>query len=311
MTMTDPLSNVIFQDAAKAREWLEGLLWIGGRSCGYCGSLEASSPITTRPGYYQCNACRKQFTVMVGTVFERSHIPLNKWLQAAFILSASKKGMSANQMGRMLAITYKSAWFMCHRLREAMKVGNLPPLGGEGMGIEADETYIGNKVAHTKARSTHHKHAVYSLVEQGGKVRSFHVEHVTAAKLDEITRANVSLESTFNTDEALRYVKLGRKFKGGHQVVNHGKGDYGLGTHTTNSVEGFFSIFKRGMKGVYQHCDEKHLHRYLAEFDFRYSNRAKLGVNDTERATEALKGIVGKRLTYRRTDKQPDGPSLG
>jgi ISXO2-like transposase domain len=247
---------------------------------------------------------------MVGTVFERSHIPLNKWLQAAFILSASKKGMSAHQMGRMLGISYKSAWFMCHRLREAMKADPSDPMGGFGKHIEADETYIGTKRGHQKAKSTHHKRAVYSLVERGGAVRSFHVRHVTAARLNEITKANASLESTLNTDEALRYVKMGKGFKGGHQVVNHSKGQYGLGDHTTNSVEGFFSIFKRGMKGVYQHCSEEHLHRYLAEFDFRYSHRAKLDINDSERATEALKGIVGKRLTYRRTDK-PEARSLG
>ena len=297
--MTDPLNNKIFQDAPKAREWLEGLLWAGGRSCGYCGTLEASSPIKGRPGYYQCKACRKQFTITVGTVFERSHIPLNKWLLAAFILSASKKGMSAHQMSRMLGITYKSTWFMCHRLREAMKAGNLPPLGGEGQHIEADETYIGKKHGVEMKRSVHHKHAVFTLVERNGKARSFHVDRVTAKKLDEITRNNVSLESTLNTDEALRYRKMGKAFAK-HQVVEHGKGQYGLGDHTTNTVEGFFSIFKRGMKGVYQHCSEEHLHRYLAEFDFRYSNRAKLDVSDTERATKMLQGIVGKRLTYRR-----------
>jgi transposase-like protein len=300
----NPLNNAIFQDATKAREWLESLLWAGGRSCGYCGTLEASSPIKGRDGYYQCKACRKQFTVMVGTVFERSHIPLNKWLQAAFILSASKKGMSAHQMHRMLGVTYKSTWFMCHRLREAMKDTGTEPMGGLGKHIEADETYIGRKRGREVKTSTHHKHAVYSLVERGGKARSFHVDHVTAAKLDTITKGSVSLESTLNTDEALRYVKMGKAFSGGHQVVNHGKGQYGLGDHTTNSVEGFFSIFKRGMKGVYQHCGEQHLHRYLAEFDFRYSNRAKLGVSDSERTTTALKGIVGKRLTYRRINER-------
>ena len=309
--MADPLNNKIFQDATKAREWLEDLLWAGGRSCGYCGTLEASTPLKGREGFYQCKACRKQFTVMVGTVFERSHIPLNKWLMAGFLLCASKKGISAHQIHRMLGITYKSAWFMCHRLREAMAAGNLPPLGGKGQTIEADETYIGNKEGVKKARSTHHKHAVYSLVERGGKARSFHVDRVTAVKLDEITRANVSLESTLNTDEALRYVKMGKAFAGGHGVVNHSESEYAHGDTTTNSVEGFFSIFKRGMKGVYQHCSEQHLHRYLSEFDFRYSNRAKLGVNDGERATEAFKGIVGKRLTYRRTDKFPEIPSLG
>ncbi len=170
------------------------------------------------------------------------------------MLTSSKKGMSAHQLHRLLGITYKSAWFMCHRIREGMKDTSAEPMVGAGQHIEADETYIGNKVGVKKARSTHHKHAVFSLVERGGRVRSFHVDKVTARELDKITKANVSLESTLNTDEALRYVRMGKDFAG-HQVVNHGKGHYGLGDHTTNSVEGFFSIFKRGMKGVYQHCD--------------------------------------------------------
>lgn len=205
MSKTNPLNNAIFQDAAKARSWLEGLLWSGGRACGYCGTLEASSPIKGRDGYYQCKSCRKQFTVMVGTVFERSHIPLNKWLQAAFILSASKKGMSAHQMSRMLGITYKSTWFMCHRLREAMKIGNLPPLGGEGVKIEMDETYIGHKKNHTKARGVGHKMAVVTLVERGGAARSFHVDRATAPQFDAIAKKHAKLESHLNTDEAIRY----------------------------------------------------------------------------------------------------------
>jgi transposase-like protein len=308
--MANPLNNKIFQDATKARQWLEGLLWAKGRSCGYCGSLEASTPLKSREGYYQCNACRKQFTVMVGTVFERSHIPVNKWLQAAFILSASKKGMSAHQMHRMLGITYKSTWFMCHRLRVAMKAGNLPPMGGEGKPVEMDETYIGHKKGHTPSRGGAHKMIVVSLVERGVQARSFHVDRASGPKLAEIAKGNASLESTFNTDEAIRYRSLGKEFAR-HDIVNHGQGEYAHGDKTTNSVEGFFSIFKRGMKGVYQHCDERHLHRYLAEFDFRYTYRAKLGVNDSERATEALKGIVGKRLTYRRINERPQETDLG
>ena len=304
-----------FTDAAAAREALEAVRWPNGPVCPHCGSVDEQvtkmADGAHRKGLYNCKGCRKQFSVTVGTVYERSHIPLNKWLLATHLMASSKKGMSAHQLHRSLGITYKSAWFMAHRIREAMKDTSTEPMGGEGQHIEADETYIGNKPGVKKARSTHHKHAVYTLVERNGRARSFHVDKVTAAKLDEITRNNVSLESTLNTDEALRYVKMCKGFKGGHQVVNHGKGDYGQGEHTTNTVEGYFSIFKRGMKGVYQHCDERHLHRYLAEFDFRYSNRAKLGVTDRERADKALKGIEGKRLTYRQTNERTATPSLG
>lgn len=293
----NPLNNAIFQDATKARAWLESLLWAGGRSCGYCGTLEASSPLKGRDGYYQCKACRKQFTVMVGTVFERSHIPLNKWLQAAFILSASKKGMSAHQMGRMLGITYKSTWFMCHRLREAMKAGNLPPLGGEGMVVEVDETYIGLKKDKVKRRGTGHKHAVLTLVSRKGEARSFHVDNTSAKDVMPILRKNIAAETKIMTDEAGQYRFLNRDMPNSHEVVRHTADEYVHGDVHTNTVEGFYSIFKHGMKGVYQHCDERHLHRYLAEFDFRYSNRTALGVDDSERATNMLKGISGKRLT--------------
>ncbi len=304
-----------FTDANAARQALEAVRWPNGPVCPHCGSVDDNvtkmEGKAHRPGLYHCKGCKGQFSVTVGTVYERSHIPLNKWLLATHLLAAGKKGTSAHQLHRMLGITYKSAWFMAHRIREAMKDTSTEPMGGKGQHIEADETYIGNKPGVKKARSTHHKHAVFTLVERSGKARSFHVDKVTAKKLAEITRNNVSLESTLNTDEALRYVKMGKGFKGGHQVVNHSKGQYGLGDHTTNSVEGFYSIFKRGMKGVYQHCSEAHLQRYLAEFDFRYSNRATLGVSDKERATKALKGIEGKRLTYRRINERTATPSLG
>lgn len=308
------LTNPIFTDATKAREYLEAQRWPNGPVCPHCGSVDENvvklAGKSTRPGLYACKGCRGHFSVTVGTVYERSHIPLNKWLLATHLLCSSKKGISSHQLHRMLGITYKSAWFMTHRIREAMNDAGSEPMGGVGKKVEADETYIGNKHGVKKARSTHHKHAVFSLVEQGGRVRSFHVDKVTARELDKIAKANIKIESTLNTDEALRYVKMGRDFAQ-HLVVNHGKGDYGKGSHTTNSVEGFFSIFKRGMKGVYQHCSEDHLQRYLAEFDFRYSNRAKLGVTDRERADKALKGIEGKRLTYRRTNGPTATPSLG
>ncbi len=303
-----------FTDETAARAALEAVRWPNGPVCPHCGSVDDNvtkmEGKAHRPGLYHCKGCRGQFSVTVGTVYERSKIPLHKWLFATHLLAAGKKGTSAHQIHRMLGITYKSAWFMCHRIREAMKDTSSLPIGGGGKHIEADETYIGTKKGYNKARSTHHKHAVFTLVERSGKARSFHVDKVTAKRLDEIMRANASIESTLNTDEALRYVKMGKPFAK-YQVVNHGKGQYGLGDHTTNSVEGFFSIFKRGMKGVYQHCGEQHLQRYLAEFDFRYSNRAKLGVTDKEPADKALKGIEGKRLTYRRINEASKAASLG
>lgn len=310
------LNNPIFADAAKARAWLEKLLWVDGRNCGYCGAIDESTELPSRPGFYQCNACRKQFTVMVGTVFERSHIPLNKWLLAAFLLSASKKGISAHQMHRMLGITYKSAWFMMHRLREAMApAGKQGPLGGEGKVVEADETYLGKRDGNPskpdvfvsgfgwmKHPPKDSQRKIVALVERGGAARSFVVDRVTKATVTKILFTNADRKSVLMTDEAAFYKAPGAHFAD-HWSVNHSEYEYVRGAATTNTVEGYFSIFKRGMKGVYQHCSEAHMHRYLAEFDFRYSNRAALEIDDQDRAKKALKGIVGKRLTYRRTDK--------
>jgi hypothetical protein len=310
------LHNPIFADASKARNWLENLLWADGRTCGYCGVVDESTELPTRPGYYQCNACRKQFTVMVGTVFERSHIPLNKWLMAAFLLCASKKGISAHQMHRMLGITYKSAWFMMHRLREAMKPSGKPgPMGGEGKVIEADETYLGKRDGKKGKPDTFvsgfgwmshpridNQRKIVALVERGGRARSFVVDSVNKKTVSKILFTNADRKSTLMTDEAAFYKAPGAHFAD-HQSVNHSEYEYARGTASTNTVEGFFSIFKRGMKGVYQHCSEAHLHRYLAEFDFRYSNRAALEIDDQDRAKKALKGITGKRLTYRRTNE--------
>lgn len=310
----NPLGNKIFQDATKAREWLEKLLWADGRACGYCGTVDESSEIATRPGYYQCNACRKQFTVMVGTVFERSHIPLNKWLMAAFLLCASKKGISAHQMHRMLGITYKSAWFMMHRLREAMMpAGKRGPMGGEGKVIEADETYLGKRdgkpskpdsfvtgfgwIKHPKIET---QRKIVALVERGGEARSFVVQNVNKETVRKVLFTNADRKSTLMTDEHSVYPSVGAHFAD-HQTVNHSQYEYARGTTSTNTVEGYFSIFKRGMVGTYQHVSEAHLHRYLAEFDFRYSNRAALEISDQIRTEKALQGIVGKRLTYRRT----------
>ncbi len=309
--MADPLNNKIFQDATKARAWLEALLWADGRVCGYCGVADESTPITGRDGYYQCNACRKQFTVQVGTVFERSHIPLNKWLMAAFLLCASKKGMSAHQMHRMLGVTYKSAWFMCHRLREAMAPlgGKLPsPLGGEGKIVEADSSYIGGKEKNKhvgkrdrKAIGGVGKQIVHTLVERGGRASSSHISNISGKTLRPIVFGQVDRKSSLMTDEAGEYRKIGKEFAR-HGVVNHGADEYVRGDNYSNTVEGFFSILKRGIVGTYHHVSEAHLKRYLAEFDFRYSERSALGVDDSARATKALQGIVGKRLTYRRVN---------
>jgi transposase-like protein len=311
--MADPLNNKIFQDASKARAWLEALLWADGRVCGYCGTVDASTPIKGRDGYYQCNACRKQFTVMVGTLFERSHIPLNKWLMAAFLLCASKKGMSAHQMHRMLGITYKSAWFMCHRLREAMRPSkDAGPKGGEGKIVEADETFIGGKERNKHASKRDRKkiggagkEIAFSLVERGGKVRSFHVKGVNAKTLRPILVQQISRKTSLMTDGAGQYRHMGNEFDR-HEMVNHEADEYVRGDAHTNTVEGYFSILKRGIVGTYHHVSAQHLKRYLAEFDFRYNERMALGVNDSDRATKALQGIVGKRLTYRRTNEAPN-----
>lgn len=300
LAMSD-LTNPIFTDETKAREYLEALRWPDGPYCPHCGSVEGIRRLegkSTRPGLHQCNECRQHFTVTVGTVYERSHIPLHKWLLATHLLSASKKGISAHQLHRMLGITYKSAWFMAHRIREAMKDTNPAPLGGEGKTVEADETFIGRKKRKSKKYGYEHKMKVVSLVERdGGKARSVVVDKLNTKSIAPILRTTASRKSNLVTDEARHYVKVGREFAS-HESVNHAAKEYVRGDTHTNTIEGFFSIFKRGMKGIYQHCGEQHLQRYLNEFDFRYNNRQ---ITDAERADEALKGIAGKRLTYRRT----------
>jgi transposase-like protein len=294
------LSKSYFHDEAKAFEYLESVLWPKGPVCPHCGSISGKhyDLRKTRMGLRKCSDCRKQFTVKVGTVFEQAHIPLNKMLQAVYLMASSKKGISAHQLHRVLEITYKSAWFLAHRIREAMRSGDLAPMGGAGEIVEIDETFIGQKPDTFRRRGFAHKHAILSLVERGGSVRSFHVDGTSAAHLVPILRANIAKETAVMTDEAGQYTHLSKDFAS-HDSVNHGAGEYGRGKVHTNTVEGFYSIFKRGMKGVYQHCGEKHLHRYVAEFDFRYNNRVVLGCEDGERANRALEGIKGKRLTYR------------
>jgi hypothetical protein len=252
-----------------------------------------------RAGLRRCGPCKRQFTVTVGTVFESSHVKLNLWLQAAYLLCSSKKGISSHQLMRILDVQYKTAWFMTHRLREAMKAGKLPPMGGAGVTVEIDETFIGTKYKKPEgARGYAHKNAVLTLVQRGSGSRSFHVDGTKAADLLPIIKANVAPGTHVMTDEAGQYAHLNKHFTE-HDFVRHAAGEYGRGDVHTNTVEGFYSVFKRGMKGVYQHCSVKHLHRYVAEFDFRYNNRIKLGVDDQQRTLNALRGIVGKRLTYR------------
>jgi transposase-like protein len=305
--MTANLQNPIFTDETKAREWLEARVWPNGPVCPHCGStsddVTALNGKAHRPGLYQCAGCREQFTVTVKTVFERSKVPLSKWLAALFMMTASKKGVSAHQIHRSLGISYKTAWFLCHRLREAMRTGGFAPMGGSGKIVEADETFIGRLEGQPKRRTGYgHKNVVLTLVERGGSARSFHIAGTSIADIAPIVRKNVARESTLMTDEWRSYQQLGDEFAS-HGTVEHGAKEYVRGDIHTNTIEGYFSVFKRGMKGVYQHCSEKHLHRYLAEFDFRYSNRAGLGVNDLMRAEIAAAGIKGKRLTYRRPHK--------
>ncbi len=307
--MANELTNPIFQNAEKAREWLEGHLWPSGPVCPRCGTVDNSTAMETRSGVYQCNesACRNQFTVTVGTLFERSHIPLNKWLMVAFLMCASKKGISAHQCHRMIGVSYKSTWFMMHRLREAMRELSPTGMGGEGKTVEADETYIGGKEKnrHRSKRLTAKggrwgKEVAFSLVERGGKVRSHHVPDVSTKTLRNVLLAQLHKDSTLMTDTAGQYHYLHRDFR--HEQVNHGIGEYVRGNAHTNTIEGYFSILKRGLIGTYHHVSQQHLKRYLAEFDFRYNERSALGVNDKTRAEKMIKGIVGKRLTYRRTN---------
>jgi transposase-like protein len=299
------LSKPYFHDEALAYEWLERVLWPDGPTCPHCGATDRIYTFkgkAHRIGVKKCGHCRKQFTVKVGTVFESSHVPLNKWLQAVYLLTSGKKGISSHQLNRLLEVTYKTAWFMSHRIREAMRDGSLGPLGGLGATVEADETFIGRKKGKPAPKGGYsHKHAVLALVERGGKVRTVHVENLNKAEVSAIVRANVDRETHLRTDEALHYRGLGQGFAS-HGRIHHALGEYvnrDDPTVHTNTVEGVFSIFKRGMRGVYQHCGEKHLHRYLAEFDFRYNHRVALGVDDGARAVKALEGIKGKRLTYR------------
>lgn len=311
------LSKSYFHDEAAAFAHVEAILWENGPVCPHCGGVERiyvlknvrSKPSKKNPegvirhGLKKCGQCSKQFTVRIGTIFEESHIELHKWLQAIHLMVSSKKGVSAHQLHRTLEITYKSAWFLAHRIREAMRSGELAPMGGNGKVVEADETYFGDKEVVTKRTKRgksglSSKRVVVGLVERGGSVRTFHIDRATKSTVGEIVASNVNHETVLNTDESRLYGEVGELFAAHHTVV-HTANEYVRGEAYTNTIEGVFSIFKRGMKGVYQHCSEKHLHRYLAEFDFRYNNRVALGIDDQNRATRALEGVKGKRLTYK------------
>lgn len=306
--------NPIYSDETAAREHLEGIRWADGVYCPHCGGFDGIKKLggaAAEKGLWHCKPCRKKFTVTVGTVFERSHIPLSKWLAAFHLMCASKKGISAHQGHRMLGVTYKTAWFMWHRIREAMKAGglsNVPPMGGKGKVVEADETYFhklpehmeperSNKTENRPKFGPTFKRAIVSLVERGGTARSFYVGRANVDNVAEIVRKNVAKESRLHTDESRLYRAVGKEFAA-HEAVNHGQKEYARGDVSTNAIESYFSVFKRGMRGTYQHCGERHLHRYLAEFDFRFNNRSALGVEDNARTVSALKGISGKRLTY-------------
>lgn len=307
----------IYSNEVAAREHLESIRWADGVYCPHCGGFDDIRKLggaAAEKGLWHCKPCRKKFTVTVGTVFERSHIPLTKWVAAFHLMCSSKKGISAHQGHRMLGLTYKTAWFMWHRIREAMKAGglsNVPPMGGKGKVVEADETYFHDLPEHKQPIRSNpeanrpkfgptFKRAIVSLVERGGQVRSFYVGRATIDTVTKIVRENVDHESRLHTDESRVYWKIGNEMVR-HEAVNHGKKEYARGDVTTNTVESYFSVFKRGMKGTYQHCGERHLHRYVAEFDFRYNNRVALECDDNMRTVRALKGISGKRLTYQQS----------
>lgn len=306
--MTD-LTNPIYHDEEKAREHFEQIRWPEGRVCPHCGSVDNSTLMqgeTTRPGLYKCKDCRKPFTATMGTVYESSKVPLHKWLLATHLMVSSKKGISAAQLQRNLGLgSYRTAWFMAHRIREAMRQGDLDtPMGGDGSPVEADETFIGREPGKAVRPSFHHKMKVLTLVDRKTKTaRSVVVDDLKPATIEPILNENISREARLMTDEARHYYTIGKAFAS-HEKVHHAQDEYVRGDVTTNTVENYFSVFKRGMKGVYQHCAKHHLHRYLAEFDFRYSNRIANDIDDAARAVLALQGTVGKRLKYQRTDSR-------
>jgi transposase-like protein len=305
--MSSVLSSPHFHDEEAAYAYVEARIWPNGPVCPHCGGTDRISKMqgkSTRIGAYKCYQCRKPFTVKVGTIFEASHVKMHLWLQAIYLMCASKKGISSNQLHRILGVTLKTAWFMSHRIREAMRTGDLAPFGGNGGAVEVDETFIGRKKGMPVRGAYHHKMAVLGLVDRdSGQSRLIYVEKAAGSIIQPIVLANLAREARLMTDENTMYRKIGREFAQ-HGAVHHYKKEYVRGDITTNTVEGAFSIFKRGMRGIYQHCGEQHLHRYLAEFEFRYNNRIANGVTDESRANAALLGVVGKRLTYQTASRK-------
>lgn len=298
------ISNPIFHDEAKAREWLEARVWANGRNCPHCGVVNQSTLMkgkSHRPGLYQCNACREPFTVTVGTLYERSKVPLHTWLAVTHLMMASKKGMSALQISRMIGKPYKTVWFLCHRVRESLKPApGVAPLGGQNKVVEADETYVGGKAKNRAHRQPAPKQPVFSLVERDGNVRSFHMPTVSAKTLGPVISANVHKASALMTDESPIYPKIGAGFSL-HGTVNHSANEYARAFFWhSNTVEGYFSLLKRAVFGTFHHVSEAHLHRYTAEQDFKWNTRR---TTDFQRFPASIGGIAGKRLTYRRTDE--------
>lgn len=299
------LSAPYFHDEAAAFAKLESVIWPEGPVCPHCGNrkkvyaIKANPDQRVRHGLKKCGACRKQFTVKVGTVFEHGRIPLHKMLQAVYLMCASKKGVSAKQLERTLEVTYKTAWFLAHRIREAMRTGDLDvPFGTGGGAVEADETFIGREPGVPKKARVAHKRKVLTLIDRDTKrARSIVVENLKPVTLAPILAENIAKEARLMTDEAHHYKRIGKDYAS-HETVNHGRDEYVRGDVTTNTAEGYFSVFKKGMRALYQHCAKKHLHRYLAEFDFRYNEREANGIDDRARTESALRGIIGKRLTY-------------
>lgn len=310
------LSAKHMHDEAAAFEHVESLLWPDGPVCPHCGVIDDAVRLTgirTKPskknpegkerhGLWRCKACRGQFTVRKGTIFEESHVDLHLWLQAIHLMVSSKKGISSHQLARVLEVTQKTAWFLAHRIREAMRDDTSLDFGSGGGTVEVDETFIGTDPKWTKYHTgqigIHQKMKVLTLVDRAtGKARSVVIDTLTKKEILPILRENIAKDAHINTDEASYYRTLGKEFDK-HSFVNHAAKEYGRGEITTNTVEGYFSVFKRGMKGIYQHCQRQHLHRYAAEFEFRYNHRIANGTDDLARARRALQSIAGRRLTY-------------
>jgi transposase-like protein len=300
--MSSYLSAKHFHDETEAFAFVEARVWPKGPVCPRCGAMERIGKLggqSTRQGVYKCYECRKPFTVRVATIFEDSHVALKLWLQAIYLVAASKKGISANQLHRVLGVTLKTAWFMGHRIREAMtgqRLDKLGDLGSSGI-VEADETYFGKTHGQGKGAHYKQKQKIVALVERKGEVRAFHLPTINAESLRTVLVGQIAKDARLMTDGAGMYKKIGKGFKS-HEVVDHAAGEYARGDVTTNTVEGFFGVLKMGIRGVYQHVSPEHLSRYLNEFEFRYNNRKSLGIEDSERADNLLSGIVGKRLTY-------------